>query len=276
MQALDREDTAFVRDLVYRRAAIRLDDDKEYLITSRLEQLVHGGLTASVKGLVAEARQGRQDAATKIVEAITTHETLFFRDQEPFEALRTHILPPLLAPGRPAPKLTFWSAACSSGQEPYSLAMMFLEHFPRLVDAGLRIIGTDLSAQILAKAREARYGQLEVNRGLPASYLVKYFERLPGAWQLKPEVRRLVELKQQNLLEPWGLPARPDVVFMRNVLIYFDAATKRALLERVRAELGPGGVLFLGAAETTLGVHDGWERVPAGKTAWYRVKGTRT
>ncbi|MBK7859255.1 MAG: protein-glutamate O-methyltransferase CheR [Archangiaceae bacterium] len=272
MPGIDAADAAFVRELVYKRAAILLDEQKGYLIESRLQQLVHEGVSQSVAALVADARSGRGEASVRIVEAITTHETFFFRDVEPFEALKKTVLPLLLPPGAPPRKLTLWSAACSSGQEPYSIAMMLLEHFPAAVAAGARIIATDLSAQILAKAREGRFRQLEVNRGLPAAYLVKYFDSAGGWWTLKSKVRALVEFRQLNLLDRWQLEARPDVIFMRNVLIYFDAATKRALLERARQEIRPDGALFLGTAETTLNLTEGWSRVATPKSAYYRPR----
>lgn len=271
MPAIDPSDAAFVRELVYRRSAIMLDEAKSYLIESRLEQVVRAGVAASIADLVAQARMGRANADTQIVEAITTHETTFFRDVEPFEVLKKGLFAELQkVAGRRA--LTIWSAACSSGQEPYSLAMLLLEHFPALVQAGTRIVATDLSAQVLDKAKAARFRQLEVNRGLPASHLAKYFHREGTEWVLKDEVRALVSFRQLNLVGQWALPTRPDLIFMRNVLIYFDLHTKRSILEQARTVIDPCGALFLGAAETTINVHDGWERVAADKTAWYRVR----
>jgi chemotaxis protein methyltransferase CheR len=150
--------------------------------------------------------------------------------------------------------------------------MLLLEHFPALAAQAARIVATDLSAQVLAKAAAAQFSQLEINRGLPAAYMIKYFERHGLSWQIKPQVRRLVEFRQLNLIDPWVLSPKPDIVFLRNVLIYFDLPTRRAILDRVRAAIAPGGALFLGAAETTLNVADGWERIVIDKCTYYRVQ----
>ncbi len=269
---LTQTDTDFVRDLVYRRSAIVLDETKAYLIESRLLQLAqdHGCATASE--VVKMAREGGPASAaqTRIVEAITTHETTFFRDVQPFEALKKLILPQLLE-GKPRP-LTIWSAACSTGQEPYSLAMMILENFPQLANGRLRIVATDLSAQIVEKAKEGKYRQMEMNRGLPATYSLKYFDRVGSTWQIKPEVRSLVSFRQLNLLDDWTGISAPDIVMMRYVLIYFDVPTKKKILSRVARAVSPSGVLFLGGSETTINVDDSWERIPYEQTAYYRVR----
>jgi chemotaxis protein methyltransferase CheR len=268
---LSQGDAAYLRDLVYRRSAIQLDDSKHYLLEIRLEQLARESGFGSVTELVEKAKRSAPALDTQIVEAITTHETSFFRDLHPFAALRTQVLPALVAARERTRTLTIWSAACSSGQEPYSLAILILEHFPALEHWPIRIVATDLSERVLTRARSGRYLPIEVNRGLPASLLVKYFERAGAEWQVKHQVRSLVDFRKLNLLDPWsGL--RPDLVFMRNVLIYFDVPTKRALLTRVRQTLARDGALFLGGAETTFGIDDGWERVPVDKTAYYRVK----
>jgi chemotaxis protein methyltransferase CheR len=268
---LSQGDAAYLRDLVYRRSAIQLDDSKHYLLEMRLAQLARESGFGSVTELVTKAKRSAPALDTQIVEALTTHETSFFRDAHPFEALRKHVLPALVATRERTRALTIWSAACSSGQEPYSLAILILEHFPALEQWPIRIVATDLSEKVLARARSGRFLQIEANRGLPAGMLVKYFDRAGAEWQVKSRVRALIEFRKLNLLDPWsGL--RPDVVFMRNVLIYFDVPTKRSLLTRVRQTLARDGALFLGGAETTFAIDDGWERVNLDKAAYYRVK----
>jgi len=269
--AMSAGDAAYVRELVQRRAAIQLDESKQYLVEMRLEQLARDRGFAGVTQLIAKARASAGGLDTPIVEALTTHETFFFRDQHPFDALRDRVLPALAAARAGSRALTVWSAACSTGQEPYSIAMLLLEHFPALESWPVRVVATDLSERVLERARSGRFSQLEVSRGLPAALLARYFEREGPEWRVRPRLRALVDFRQLNLLDHWsGL--RPDVVFLRNVLIYFDVPTKRSILARVHRAIVPDGALFLGTAETTLGLDHRWDRVDCGKTAYYRVR----
>jgi len=206
----------------------------------------------------------------KIVDALTTNETSWFRDGEPFKALTGTILPELM-PNRSANRhLRIWSAACSSGQEPYSISMALGEQMP----AGwtYEIVATDISTEMLDRAQAGLFSQLEVNRGLPAAMLVRHFERDGANWRVSPALQKPITFKRLNLAAP--LPPMPhfDVVFLRNVLIYFDVETKRAVLNRVSNLLRPDGWLFLGSAETTIGIDDRFERVPAGRTSAYRLR----
>jgi len=264
---------AFVADLVRRRSAIQLAPGKEYLVESRLLPLAReAGL--DVDGFVDRLRTrptpADQDA---VVEAMTTNETSWFRDGAPYAVLRETELPRLVAARGGAGRLRVWSAACSTGQEPYSVAMTLLDHLPAPMSS--EIVATDLSEQVLERARSGRYSQLEVNRGLPAPLLVRHMVRAGTEWELSAAVRQMVSFRAHNLLD--APPVGPfDVVLLRNVLIYFDLATKRAMLDRVLRVLRPDGVLLLGAAETTLGVHDGWERVTVGRTSVYRPLAART
>lgn len=263
---LSHEAFEYVASLVRQQAAIMLEPGKEYLVESRLTPLAakagHGSLDAYIAAV--RASPGRETEA--IVDALTTNETSWFRDATPFTALTDIAVPNLRARRGHLTRLNVWSAACSTGQEPYSIAMTLQDKEPALA---VNVLATDLSRTVLERAQAGRYNQLEVNRGLPASSLVKHFTRDGADWTLSDEVRRSVRFAQHNLLLP-PPPGGPfDVVFLRNVLIYFDIPTKKAVLGRVREALTPDGYLFLGAAETTVGIDDGWERVTAGRTFIY-------
>ena len=267
-------DFDYVRGLVRDRSAIVLEPGKEYLVESRLLALVQRKGLPDISALVNELRKVRDGALhTQVVEAMTTNETSFFRDVHPFHALRDKILPELVERRARERTLRIWSAACSSGQEPYTLVMLLREHFPALAAWRIEILGTDLSSEVLDRAREGRYAQLEVNRGLPAAMLVKYFEHQGASWVVKPDLKRNVEFRVMNLVAPWPTMRAFDLVFLRNVLIYFDRPTKQQILERVKGVLRPDGYLFLGAAETTLNVHDGYERVALERAGCYRLRG---
>ncbi|GEA85966.1 MULTISPECIES: CheR family methyltransferase [Cellulomonas] len=268
--SLTPESFAFVADLVARRSAIQLAPGKEYLVESRLLPLARDAGT-DVNTFIAGLRaQPTSPLTTAVVEAMTTNETSWFRDGAPYQALRRAELPRLVAARGGVGRLRVWSAACSTGQEPYSLAMCLSDELPAAMTA--EIVATDLSEQVLARARTGRYSQLEVNRGMPAQMLVQHLRRVGTEWEVADALRRMITFRAHNLLDV--PPAGPfDVVFLRNVLIYFDAATKRGILDRVLRVLRPDGVLVLGAAETTLGVHDGWERVTIDRTSVYRPLG---
>lgn len=272
MNALNQCDLDYIRELVRSHSAIVLEQDKNYLIETRLGPLARELGLASLQDLMVSLRARRiNNLDHRIVEAITTHETLFFRDVHPFEALRTVILPELIAKRPLSQNLTIWCAACSSGQEPFSVAMLAREHFPALVRANrLRIVATDLSNAILSRARQGVYSQIEVNRGLPGAMLIKYFTKQGLQWQIKPEIRRMVEFQQCNLATAWPSLPPLDLIFIRNVLIYFGVDTKKAILAKVRAVLKPDGYLFLGTSETTLNLDNAFESVLIGKTLCYQ------
>jgi chemotaxis protein methyltransferase CheR len=261
----------YIRTLVRSRSAMVLDDGKEYLIQARLAPLVRQEGVASLEHLVARL-QARPDGPLhhRVVEAMTINETSFFRDVNPFEAVRKLILPELLKARAAHRVLNVWSAACSTGQEPYSLAMVLRDAIPDLASWRVRIYATDLSSAVLERAKRGRFTQLEMNRGLPAPMLIKNFAQDGLEWQVKPEVRALIDFRQMNLCEPWPSFPPMDLVFMRNVLIYFDIATKKRMFGRLREVLRPDGYLFLGAAETTLNIDDTFEGTERGKTICYR------
>ncbi|MFN8545612.1 MAG: protein-glutamate O-methyltransferase CheR [Candidatus Binatia bacterium] len=264
----------YIQKLVRERSAIVLEDGKVYLADSRLAPLAREEGFQSITELVAQLRGERFGRLhRRVVEAMTTNETSFFRDLHPFEALRSAIFPELVGRRATTRTLDIWCAASSTGQEPYSLALTIREHFPALATWNVRITATDLNTEVLARAGRGTYSQLEVNRGLPAPMLVKYFERKGLEWQLKDDVRRLVTFRELNLAESWPTMGPLDLVMLRNVLIYFDVETKRAILGKVRRLLRPDGYLFLGGAETTINLDDGFERAQFGKAWAYRVRG---
>ncbi|CAN5367370.1 protein-glutamate O-methyltransferase CheR [soil metagenome] len=266
----------YVRDLVAGRSGIALESRQAYLADARLAPVARAAGLGSVDDLVARLRIAPSGGlATQVVEAMTTNETSFFRDIGPFEALAQEVLPELMRRRAQTRTLTIWSAACSSGQEPYTIAMLLRERFPALAGWRVTIVATDLSSQMVERARAGRFSQLEVNRGLPARLLVKHFTRAGTQWQISDDLRRAVEFRQLNLVgDRPPLPAA-DVVFLRNVLIYFATPTKRAILGKVRSVLRPDGTLFLGGAETTLNLDDGFKRVQLGHGPSYRLKGVR-
>lgn len=263
-------DFDFVRKLVYEHCAIALDDTKHYLVEARLAPIVQREGLPSVAELVTSLRTGSASLRDDVVAAVATNETSFFRDLHPFDALRDVVIPSVLASngGR---QLRMWSAAASTGQEAFSMAMLVREHFSHVPDVS--ILATDLSDDVLAKARRGRYSQIEVNRGLPARLLVKHFERDGREWQLKPELLNQVTFRQLNLARPFTGVPQMDVVFLRNVLIYFDNARKADVLAQVARVLRPGGYLFLGGSETTYGIDDSYERLHAGRAMCYRPIG---
>jgi chemotaxis protein methyltransferase CheR len=215
---------------------------------------------------------GVKELHGKVVDRMTTNETSFFRDLHPFEALKRTVLRELIARRSQERTLNIWCGACSSGQEPYSIMMLLRDAFPALADWNISLLATDLSAGMLERARAGLYSQLEINRGLPAPMLVKYFEKRENDWRVNDRVRRGIEFRELNLVRPWSGVARMDIIFLRNVMIYFAPEAKRAILAQVRALLRPDGYLFLGGAETTYGLDESYERVVFGKAAAYRVK----
>jgi chemotaxis protein methyltransferase CheR len=265
-------DFDYVSKLVMDESAISLPTGKEYLAESRLAPVARKEGFTSIEHLIAHLRTlPRTPLHRKVVEAMTTNETSFFRDIHPFETLRTKVLPELLARGRGKTPLRIWSAAASTGQEAYSIAMLIREYFPELVAADTRILATDINTAVLERVDEGIYSQLEVSRGLPAAQMLRHFEKVGMEWQIRPELRRMIDTQQMNLATTWPAIPTMDVVFMRNVLIYFDTDVKKAILGRMRQILGRGGYLFLGGAETTIGVDDAFERIQIDRTICYRA-----
>lgn len=262
----------YVADLVRREAAIVLEPGKEYLVEARLQPLARAAGFTDLDSYVTHLQtaggfRGRSD----VVEALTTNETSWFRDREPFDVLASHVIPELLARTSARRKISVWSAACSSGQEAYTIAMLLAEH---AVPRGwqVEIVATDIAPSMVARTREGLYSQLEIGRGLPAPLMVKHFHRVGTQWQVSDQLRSMVRAQVMNLAAPF--PPMPvfDLVFLRNVLIYFDQPTKRSVLSRTRQVMSPDGYLFLGGAETTLGVDDSWHRQPVGRLTLNRPR----
>jgi chemotaxis protein methyltransferase CheR len=261
-----------IRRLLLERSAIVLEPGKEYLVETRLAPLVRQLKLNSLGELIALAR-GQPDNGLhrQIVEAMVTTESSFFRDHHPFETLRKVVIPDLIQRRRDERRLHVWCAASSHGQEPYSIALLLREHFPELSGWKVALLASDLSREVLARAREGRYNQIEVNRGLPAALLVKYFEQHGTHWHLKPDLRNMVDFQEINLAQPLPYLPRMDLILVRNVMIYFDVATKKAILGRVARLLRPDGYLVLGGAETTYNLDDSYRRVESLKGGFYQL-----
>jgi len=271
--ALSPTDLGYVRDLVRTRSAIVLEPEKAYLVQSRLEPLAKSEGLTSLTELVQKLRAAPYgDLHRKVVEAMTTNETSFFRDLTPFQVLRDQLLPEIIARKGASKRLNMWCGASSSGQEPYSVMFTIFEHFPELKKWVIQFIATDISEEMLAKCREGKYSQLEVNRGLPAALLTKYFVKKGMGWQVQEDLRRRIDFKPMNLAGSWLPFPTMDIVFLRNVMIYFDTETKKHILGNIRKFMDPNGYLFLGGSETTINLDDQYERVAVSGTSCYRVK----
>jgi chemotaxis protein methyltransferase CheR len=256
-------DYDFLRKCLKDRSGLALSADKQYLVESRLLPVVRRAGLGGLPDLVAALRRGDDDALmTKVVEAMTTNETFFFRDKTPFETFRSTVLPALLSARRATRCIRIWCAASSSGQEPYSLAMMLKELGSELLGWRVELFASDLSGEVLEKARSGLYSQFEVQRGLPIQLLIKYFSQVGDKWQIAPAIRGMVKFEQFNLLADFARYGVFDLVFCRNVLIYFDQATKTATLDRLARAVAADGYLALGAAETVVGLTDGFTTIP--------------
>ncbi|MBL4691563.1 MAG: protein-glutamate O-methyltransferase [Rhodospirillales bacterium] len=256
-------DFEFISTLLKKRSGLVLTPDKSYLLESRLMPVARKN---GMKGLeeLFQAVRGASEGPllVDVTEAMTTNESFFFRDTKPFDLFRDHILPPLIESRAEKKSFRIFCAAASSGQEPYSLAMIIKELSAKLQGWKIDIVGTDISTEILNKARAGLYSQFEVQRGLPIQMLVKYFEKKDEQWQICQELRDMVTYKEYNLLGDLKPLGRFDVVFCRNVLIYFDRETKGKVLESIAGLMPEDGTLFLGGAETVLGISDRFKPVP--------------
>lgn len=249
------EDFDMFCTLLRQRSGLVLTPDKAYLLESRLMPVARKWGLKGLDELASSVRAKRDEALLRdITEAMTTNESSFFRDQKPFDQFKAVVLPQLLANRAAKKSIRIWSAACSSGQEAYSLAMMLNEEGAKLAGWRIEIVGTDLSSEMVNKARAGLYTQFEVQRGLPITMLVKYFKQVGDKWQLNDEIRQKVQYREFNLLTDLTPLGQFDVIFCRNVLIYFDQPTKGKVLEAMAKLLPPDGILYLGGAETVLGI----------------------
>jgi len=246
------------------RSGLALSPDKRYLVESRLSPICARFKIESLSHLVREIRAGRSNALEKAtIEAMTTNETFFFRDKAPFDLFLEVLLAKYLKERASSRRLRIWCAAASTGQEPYSLAMLLKEAAPRLQGWHVDIVASDISAKVLEKAKAGFYNQFEVQRGLPIRFLVKYFKQAGDQWQIAPEIRTMVDFRSLNLLEDFSCLGQFDIVYCRNVLIYFEPTLKADVLRRIANVMTPDGSLLLGASETVLGVTDALTLDPA-------------
>jgi len=249
------DDFNLFQSLLKQRSGLVLTTDKAYLLESRLMPVARRWHFKSLEDLAASVRQKRDERLLKdITEAMTTNESSFFRDSRPFDQFRQAVLPYMMERRAAKRRIRIWSAACSTGQEPYSLAMLLQEDRPKLAGWTIEIVATDLSTEVLDRARAGAYTQFEVQRGLPITMLVKYFKQNGERWELIPEIRRMVTFREQNLLRDLTPLGQFDIVFCRNVLIYFDQPTKAQVLEGIAKLMPRDAVLYLGGAETVLGI----------------------
>jgi chemotaxis protein methyltransferase CheR len=260
---MNSNDFAFIAQFLKDRSGLIITQDKMYLLETRLASILRDNGLSSLSALVDVLRQpGSTAVKDQVVDAMTTNETSFFRDNHPFEALRKSIIPGLIERRATTKSIRIWSAACSTGQEPYSLAMMLKDSFPILGGWKVEIVATDLSPSVLDKARAGIYSTFEVQRGLPIQMLIKHFDQQEPNWQIKRELRQTVTFRSLNLLEDFSVLGQFDVVLCRNVLIYFDQPTKTRILGAIARRIVPDGVLMLGGAESVFGLTDAFAGVP--------------
>jgi chemotaxis protein methyltransferase CheR len=262
-------DFSYLADLIKQRSGIVITKDKSYLLESRLAAVARTYQLDDISGIVQKLRKADRALEIDVVDAMTTNESLFFRDQHPFDQLRDFVLPKLMAERKSTKRIKILCAACSSGQEPYSIAMLLKELGPKVAGWTFDIQGTDISRSMIERCKRASYTQFEVQRGLPITLLVKYFEQQGQEWFLKPEIKNMVKFREFNLLEKLTPLGHYDIVFCRNVLIYFDQPTKRGILEGFAGLMPSDGVLYLGGAETIIGITDKFGAEP-GRRGIYR------
>lgn len=258
---LTQDQFSALSTLLKSETAVVLENGKEYLVESRLTSLAHDEGFGSLGEMIdLVLRRSNPSLNQKVLLALTTNETSFFRDLSAYEFLKSTALPEIIKSRAATKSLTIWSAACSTGQEPYSIALSMAENFPENSQWNVRVLASDLNPKIVKKAVQGMYTSLEVNRGLPIQLLVKYFTQDGDTYHLRPEIKDKVSFFEQNLIGTW--PTTPvDILFMRNVLIYFDTETKRQIFEKVKSVLAPDGYLFLGVAETPYRITEGFTKV---------------
>lgn len=253
---MNSRDFEFLAELLKEKSGLMLTPEKVYLLESRLTPLSRKRGMESLDALIQKLRSGQDSGLVKdVTEAMTTNESFFFRDNTPFDTFKNHVLP-AIKKARPNKRLRIWCAAASTGQEPYSLAILLKDDWAKWKDWNIEIVGTDICTQVLEKAKAGTYSQFEVQRGLPIQTLIKHFKQEGDVWQLNEDVRQMVTYRPFNLLGSFAALGSFDIIYCRNVLIYFDQPTKKEVLDRMQVTLAKDGALFLGAAETVLGITD--------------------
>jgi chemotaxis protein methyltransferase CheR len=253
-------DYDYLRKLLKERSGLVLSADKQYLVESRLQPVAHRAGIATLAELVQKLKGMKNEPlVTEVAEAMTTNESFFFRDKLPFDHFRESIMPTLLAARPTQRRIRIWCAAASTGQEPYSLAMILKEMGEKVAGRQIEIVATEFSTQVLEKAKSGIFSQFEVQRGLPIQLLIKYFDQAGETWQINPDVRAMVQFRPFNLLHEFAHLGPFDLVFCRNVLIYFDQETKSRVLDRIARIMEHDGYLVLGAAETVVGLTDSFK-----------------
>ncbi len=265
-------DFKFVSGLLKERSGLIIGPDKIYLLESRLAPIARKEGLKNVDDLIAKLRSKPNEGLfADVTEAMTTNESLFFRDKTPFDNLKDHILPSIMDSRPPTHKTRIWCAAASTGQEPYSISMMLKENQHQFGKMKCEIVGTDISSQVLQKAKAGIYSQFEIQRGMPIQLLIKCFEQKDEHWVVSPELKTMINFREFNLLDDFKALRKWDVVFCRNVLIYFDQPTKADILNRIAECLAPDGFLVLGAAETVLGISAAFEPIKGRRGLYKRV-----
>ena len=268
--SLATSDIDFLCEIVAKHSGNMIAQRQVTMLEQKLSQVAKTRGLTDVSGLVAELRRTRSpDLSNQIAEAVTVNETSFFRDGHPFTTLQSSILPELMEKRKASKSIRIWCAACSSGQEPYTLAMTCNE-CPGLDLFNVSILASDISEDMLAKSRSGSYSQMEVNRGLPAKKLVANFDRKGRNWQVKEHLRNMIEFKRLNLTDRWPTVGQFDIVFIRNVLIYFDQAMKQQILRNIAKKILPGGYLFIGSSETIIGLDLPYKRKEINGTVFYQ------
>tara|TARA_R110002111_G_scaffold262289_1_gene337812 strand:+ start:97536 stop:98405 length:870 start_codon:yes stop_codon:yes gene_type:complete len=268
------EDYKYITKFLLDTTGLSLGENKEYLLEARLIPVAQANGMNGMQDLVLSLRTHRDKSLEQeVMEAMTTNESSFFRDRRPFDELKSAILPDIIADRKMTQKLRIWCAACSNGQEPYSIVMALRENFPELANWNIQITATDLCTKALKRAEMGVYSQFEVQRGLPVQLLMKYFEQCEQGWKIKHDPGVSIQWKHLNLLEDFQHLGMFDIVFCRNVLIYFEPDMKRNILDRVRNQMNASGVLLLGAAETVLGISDSYSKLSGCQSAIYQIAG---